>query len=329
MKINKFLVLATLPLILGFACHSPKEGEQNLGDSTPKMQDWFLASGNWENDPQLYVREFGSGKDTIIMLHGGWGAEHSGLVNAVKDLRADFRFFFYEQRGSLRSPFPDSLITFDQHIEDLELLRKELKQERLTLVGHSMGGVLASAYAQRYPERIKKLILLAPARLREPLPETDKELQHQEYLASVAYRNRPEIEEELDKYGLNRKSPPLSSKEETMKYRINMGKLMLSDISKWPKMTGGRALYKAHVYGLTEKSYPPDGWDFIAEFRKRDYPVVIISGNHDWLAFGNLLNKKWTEDIPHMTFHEITDAGHLLWIDQADELTRALRQYLQ
>ncbi|WP_430966495.1 alpha/beta fold hydrolase [Spongiimicrobium sp. 2-473A-2-J] len=329
MKTSTTLALPLLIIGLLLGCGPQRDVEESVENSHLKMKDWFLSAGDWETDPQLYVREFGAGKDTIIVLHGGWGAEHSGLVTAVKDLGKDFHFFFYEQRGSLRSPFPDSLITFDHHIEDLELLRKELKLDQMTLAGHSMGGVLASAYAHRYPEHIKKLVLLAPARLREPLPETDKELQHQEYLASVAYRNRPETEEELDKYGLNRKSPPLSSKEETMKYRINMGKLMLSDISKWPQMTGGRALYKAHVYGLTEKSYPPDGWDFIAEFRKRDYPVVIISGNHDWLAFGNLLNKKWTSDIPHMVFHEIDNAGHLLWIDQADELTRALRQHLK
>ncbi len=323
------LVLLLLIIGLPLGCDPRRNVEESPENDNTKMKDWFLSTGDWETDPQLYVREFGSGKDTVIMLHGGWGAEHSGLVTAVKDLEKDFHFFFYEQRGSLRSPFPDSLITFDHHIEDLELLRKELKQDQLTLAGHSMGGVLASAYAQQYPEHIKKLVLLAPARLKEPLPEEDKELQHQEYLASMAFRNRPEIEKEMDKYGLNRESPPLNSKEKTMKYRMNMGKLMLSDISKWSQMTGGRSLYKPHVYGLTERSYPPGGWDYIAEFGKRNYPVVIISGNHDWLAFGNLLNRKWIADIPHAVLHEIDDAGHLLWIDQADELTRALRQHLK
>lgn len=321
------LFLLTVGFLLG--CGPQGNGKKGKANDQAKMKDWFLSTGNWETDPQLYVREFGTGKDTVIMLHGGWGAEHSGLVTAVQDLGSDFHFFFYEQRGSLRSPFPDSLITFDHHIEDLELLRKELKQDRLTLAGHSMGGILASAYAHRYPERIKKLVLLAPARLKEPLPEEDKKLQHEEYLASMVFRNRPEIEKEMDKYGLNRESPPLSSKEQTMKYRMNMGKLMLSDISKWPLMTGGKALYKPHVYTLTEKTYPEGGWDYISEFQKRSYPVVIISGNHDWLAFGNLLNKKWTADTPHMVFHEIADAGHLLWIDQADALHRALRQYLK
>ncbi len=45
----------------------------------------------------------------------------------TKGLTDKYHFIFYDQRGSLRSPVPDSLISYENHIEDLELLRKELK----------------------------------------------------------------------------------------------------------------------------------------------------------------------------------------------------------
>jgi len=44
-------------------------------------KDWFLSTGNWQFDPQLYVCEFGSGKDTVVMLHGGWGGDYSGICS--------------------------------------------------------------------------------------------------------------------------------------------------------------------------------------------------------------------------------------------------------
>jgi len=125
----------------------------------------------------------GEGSETIVMLHGGWGGEHSGFMAAVGDLKEQYHFVFYDQRGSLRSPSPDSSITFDRHVEDLELLRRELNVEQLRLVGHSMGAVLASAYASKYPHRIKRLTLLAPAYLKNPIPEEDEELHRQESLA--------------------------------------------------------------------------------------------------------------------------------------------------
>jgi len=165
----------------------------NHQERLPGMKDWFLSTGNWQNDPQLYVFEFGTGRDTIIMLHGGWGAEHSGLIDAVKELKDQYHFIFYDQRGSLRSPFPDSLITFNYHIEDLELLRKELRLDKLNIVAHSMGAVLASAYAKKYPQHIKQLTLLAPMYLKNPIPKDDEELQRQGYSERQVFQNRAEV----------------------------------------------------------------------------------------------------------------------------------------
>src|SRR5687768_1976382 len=155
--------------------------------TVPQSKDWFLSTGRWAEDPQLYVREVGHGSRTVVMLHGGWGAEHSGLVTAVRGLEDGRRFVLYDQRGSLRSPAPDESISFDRHVEDLELLRRELGLDRMVLVGHSMGAVLASAYATKYPTRIERLVLVSPAYLKNPIPESEQPLKHQGYLKSQAF----------------------------------------------------------------------------------------------------------------------------------------------
>ncbi len=298
----------------------------------PGLADWFLSTGNWQTDPQLYVREFGTGSDTVIMLHGGWGAEHSGLLTAVSNLGEEFHFVFYDQRGSLRSPFPDSLITFDQHIEDVERLRKELRLDKVTLAGHSMGAVLASAYASKYPRYVRQLILLAPAPLKQPFPEEDKALKHEEYLELQKFLNRPQVTQELEKHNLNRTDASLSSLEETAKFRIDLAKLMLCDVSKWTQMTGGRALFKARMFELTAQTYPAAGWNYFQEFGKQQYPVSIIIGDHDWLDFGAGINRKWAAEVPRLQYSVISNAGHDLWIDQprlfVDEFKRQLKSGL-
>ena len=295
----------------------------------PSIDQWFLSTGDWDNDPQIYVKEIGTGIKPVIMVHGGWGAEHSGLVKAVDGLQNEFRFIFYEQRGSLRSPFPDALISFEQHINDLELLRKELDLDKITIVGHSMGAVLASAYATKYPENIEKLILMSPAHLKDPFPEEDKEIQHQQFLASKKFQDRIEITQELKNQGLYQNSSLLNSKEKTIQSRINFGKLMLYDISKWTELDNGKALYKGNVYNLTAKTYPKNGWNYFAEFAVQKYPITIIIGDHDWLDFGNGLNKKWTKEVPRIKMISIHKAGHLPWIDQPEEITKLLRQHLK
>ncbi len=299
--------------------HAQKESDEKI------INQWFLSTGDWEKDPQIYVREVGTGTEPVIMLHGGWGAEHNGLVKAITGLQNEFRFIFYEQRGSLRSPFPDSLISFEKHINDLELLRKELNLDKMTIVGHSMGAVLASAYASKYPKHIKKLVLLSPAHLKEPFPEEDKEIQHQQFLANKKFQNRIEISQEFEKYNLIRVDSLLNSRERTIKSRINFGKLMLYDISKWTKLNNGKALYKGKVYALTAETYPENGWNYFSEFKKHTYAISIIIGDHDWLDFGNGLHKKWTKEVPRIKMTSIKNAGHMPWIDQPKEMTEALR----
>lgn len=305
-----------------------EKGNAQKESDAQTINQWFLSTGDWDNDPQIYVREIGTGAKPVIMLHGGWGAEHSGLVKAITELQNEFRFIFYEQRGSLRSPFPDSLISFNQHINDLELLRKELDLENMTIVGHSMGAVLASAYASKYPIRIKKLILVSPAHLKEPFPEEDKDIQHQQFLANQEFQNRVEVGQELQKHDLLRADSLLNSKEKTIKSRINFGKLMLYDISKWTELSNGKALYKGKVYNLTANTYPKNGWNYFATFKKQTYPIGIVIGDHDWLDFGNGLYKKWTKEVPRIKMTSIKNAGHMPWIDQPKEVTEALRIHL-
>jgi len=83
---------------------------------------------------------------------------------------------FYDQRGSLRSPCPDSLITVSKHIEDLETLRKELKINKLNLIAHSAGGYITMSYLEKYPKHVKGLILISPMWPKNPTTEEENEI---------------------------------------------------------------------------------------------------------------------------------------------------------
>lgn len=295
----------------------------------PALTDWFLSTGNWSSDPQLYVYELGTGPDTVVMLHGGWGAEHRVIINMTKGLTDKYHFIFYDQRGSLRSPVPDSLISYDNHIEDLELLRKELKINKLTIVAHSMGAVLASAYASKYADQIAKLVFISPAYLKNPIPEEDLVLLNESQSKFQEFFKRPEIAEELNTYSLSRNSPALSSKEESTKFRIYFAARMLYDVRNWQKLRGGRTLYKGHVFPLTAETYPESGWDFPAFFQKQKIPLTLIMGDHDFLDFGAHLNSKWAKQIPQAKLTQIKEAGHFLWLDQPNSFKQALEEALK
>jgi pimeloyl-ACP methyl ester carboxylesterase len=57
----------------------------------------------------------------VIVLHGGWGAEHSYLLPAVRPLADTYRFVLYDQRGELQTPLvPPAKITYQSLVEDME-----------------------------------------------------------------------------------------------------------------------------------------------------------------------------------------------------------------
>jgi len=111
---------------------------------------------------KLYVQEYGTGKPVVI-LAGGPGLNAVYLEPVWKTLSARYRCIVPDQRGTGKSTLSsvDSVsVTMNNYVGDLEALRKHLKLDRLTLIGHSWGGMLAMHYAAMHPDHIEKLVLL-------------------------------------------------------------------------------------------------------------------------------------------------------------------------
>ena len=129
------------------------------------VRQWYMRTTDADGAKvRHYIAEFGTEAkpgNTVIVLHGGWGAEHSYLVPAIRPLADSYRFVLYDQRGSLRTPVtPPAKITYSALVEDLEQLRQRLGLEKITLMAHSMGNHLAYGYLRAHPERVAGLILV-------------------------------------------------------------------------------------------------------------------------------------------------------------------------
>lgn len=111
---------------------------------------------------RLFVRLVGSG-EPLLILHGGPGMSHDYLAPQFIDLLAnEYQLIFYDQRASGRSTGVEdtSRLTILQFTDDLEILRQQLELNRVNLLGHSFGGLLAMYYAFSYPENVNKLLLI-------------------------------------------------------------------------------------------------------------------------------------------------------------------------
>jgi cardiolipin-specific phospholipase len=90
----------------------------------------------------------------------------------MKELSNHFNVYSIDLPGqalSSRPPFecqtPEEIVDF--FTNSIEQWRQQLKIKQLTLVGHSFGGYIAAFYALQYPERIRDLVLISPAGVKD------------------------------------------------------------------------------------------------------------------------------------------------------------------
>ncbi|HVF46543.1 MAG TPA: alpha/beta hydrolase [Pyrinomonadaceae bacterium] len=114
---------------------------------------------------RIFYKIEGKGSETLVAVHGGPG-------NSLESIRPDFgplaknrRVIYYDQRGQGRSELitDGNKLGYEQHVADLEALRKHFKLEKMALIGNSWGGLLVSLYAVAHPDHVERMILDSPA----------------------------------------------------------------------------------------------------------------------------------------------------------------------
>jgi proline-specific peptidase len=108
----------------------------------------------------IYYMTVGRGAPLVI-VHGGPGASHDYFLPYLLPLARHNRLIFIDERGSGRSQKLDdpSGYTVENMVEDVEAVRQGLVLGKISLLGHSYGGVLAQAYALKYQNNLTHLIL--------------------------------------------------------------------------------------------------------------------------------------------------------------------------
>jgi proline iminopeptidase len=170
---TKFTAVAFACLVLAGA---PRSQAQDAGASTEKAADtnaqaaksaapvaidypmhegWVDARGQ-----MIYYQTVGRGAP-ILILHCGPGATQDFFLPYLLPLARRNKLVFIDERGSGRSSKLEdpSGYTLDNMVEDVEAVRQALVLGKVTLLGHSFGGVLAQAYALKYQQNLTHLIL--------------------------------------------------------------------------------------------------------------------------------------------------------------------------
>ena len=113
------------------------------------------------NSQTIYSKAFGDSKDkALIFLHGGPGYNSVNFEATTAQALSEKGFYVitYDRRGEGRSLDKNAPFTFEETLNDLNSIFDKYNLESATLIGHSFGGIVATLFAEKFPDKTESLV---------------------------------------------------------------------------------------------------------------------------------------------------------------------------
>jgi esterase len=197
---------------------------------------------------KLFYRQSGQG-EPLIILHGLFGSSDNWYTLA-KTFAENFTVYLIDQRNHGQSPHSEDF-NYKLLTEDLFEFVNDHRLKKVNIIGHSMGGKAAMNFAVKYPERVKKLIVVDIVPKAYPVHH-DNILEGLLSLTLPKVSSRTEADELLGKY-----IPELDVRQFLLKnlYRSSAGafawRLNLNAIDKHIEEIGEGMQYDGQYKGPT------------------------------------------------------------------------------
>ncbi len=270
----------------------------------------------------MHYLEGGKGNaETVLMIHGNpsWSLYFRKLFNALID---QYHCIVPDHIGMGLSDKPDDdySFTLQQRVNDLDALLSSLDaNEKLTLVVHDWGGMIGLAYATRYPDRIKRLVISNTSGFHIP---AGKAIPWQLKLSRIPLLGKLAIQ------GMNAFCRGAVKQCVTRQAMPNdVAAAYLEPYDSWPhrlsvlRFVEDIPLDKHHVsYAVVDEVDRK-----LEQFA--GIPILICWGLNDFV-FDNDFLHEWKHRMPQAEYHEF-DAGHYLLEDAAEDVIPVIKHFLQ
>ncbi|MGE7121416.1 alpha/beta fold hydrolase [Peribacillus sp. NPDC046944] len=101
----------------------------------------------------------GEGKDTLLFIHGFCGS-HEYWQKLIPNLQKKYRVIAVDLRGHGASESNVTSFSIEDMAEDIALFLEDQDIEQVYLFGHSLGGYITLAFAEKFPEKLNGFSLI-------------------------------------------------------------------------------------------------------------------------------------------------------------------------
>lgn len=248
---------------------------------------------------KIHYVEAGSGPN-LILLHGLGGSSQVWQFN-IGPLAEKYHVFVPDQIGFGKSDKPLVNYRIRTYVDFLDQFCKQLKIDRPTLIGNSMGGWIAAIYAATYPDRVDKLVL-----------------------ADAAGYAPPKDFDTRTFFGLN---PTTREGMKVLSAKVFYNKAFLTDAAIDQAMAARLGAGDGYtIKSITESIIR--GEDFLDDVVKTiKQPTLIVWGREDGLIPLNE-GERFHKDIAGSTLIVFDQCAHVPHIEKAGEFNAAVLKFL-
>lgn len=264
------------------------------------------------NGQTYYVTNTLNGeKPVLLMLHGFTGSNKT-FQESITHLEKHFSIVAPDLLGHGKTDSPDEIARYsiERIVEDIVTILQELKIMQCFVLGYSMGGRVATAFASAHPEMVRGLILvssspgLAQKDLQESRVQADNRLA--DMLESEGIISFVDYWEKLALFA----SQEVLSDE--LKKRIRLERLAQNP--------NGLAMSLRGMGTGKQPSY----WNHLADFT---FPVLLMTGSLDEKF--EKIAQEMQQLLPNSTHVTVQNAGHAVYLEQPNIFLSQLTNWLE
>ncbi len=282
------------------------------------------------NGSNLWTETIGKG-DPFFIISGGPGGAHAGMHNfdALKDV-CTLVYVDYFGRGKSDTAKDAREYSIERDIQDLDALRKAMHFEKISILGHSYGSIVAQLYALRYPNQTKHLIVANGFFSGEMWQENDNNSNHE------IKENYPEVWERLMTV---RSNGHHSSSKEHQKiysevpygflYAYNPEKFRTTLDPEYPNSMNTKLYYQLvgedgdFIIGGDVAKF-----DVRMQLKELKMPVLVSAGRYDRVSVP-LFAVQYKKYCPQAQFEMFEYSGHNPQVEEPEKYFKIIREFLR
>ena len=282
------------------------------------------------NGAKIWTVSFGNG-EPIFFIAGGPGNAHYYL-RSFDSLSTTNTLVYFDAFGRGKSDTSKNVTEYSlqRDIEDLEALRKAMGFSKISILGHSYGGLVAQGYAIKYPEYVSHLILANTFHSYLMWQENDDNSNRE------IKTNYPEVWEEL----MDAREQGIISSDQI--HQEIYGKVPYGFLYAYNPENFYRTRRKPYPNSNNSKLYyqmvGKDGdfivgndmgnFDFRKDLKDLKMPIFIYCGRYDKVAVPWMI-LKYKQFCPQAMFVILEKSGHNPQVEEPEVLFKLIRDFLE